>query len=215
MGTRRSKRRYVSAVRRQGADATKTRILDAARGLFARRGIDQVTIEQMARKANVAASTVYALYRSKEGVLRALMRQTLFGPRFAAAMAKLEGVTAPVRLIALTAQVARAIYEGEADDLGLVRGASAFSPAVRKLEQEFEGLRLQMQKERLERLFARSQQKEGLTFAEAQRILWMYTSRDVYRMLVHEGDWTPERYEQWLSATLVEALVRSPRPPQS
>lgn len=93
------------------------------------------------------------------------MRATLFAPRFAAAIANLEGETAPVSLIDLTAQVARAIYEGEAVDLGLVRGASAFSPAVR-------------------------------------RILWMYTSRDVYRMLVHEGGWTPERYEQWLSATL-------------
>jgi hypothetical protein len=35
----------------------------------------------------------------------------------------------------------------------------------------------------------------------------MYTSRDVYRMLVHAGGWTPDRYESWLSETLVSALV--------
>ena len=35
----------------------------------------------------------------------------------------------------------------------------------------------------------------------------MYTSRDVYRMLVQEGGWAPDRYQQWLSGTLVEALV--------
>ena len=44
-----------------------------------------------------------------------------------------------MRGIALTAHVARAIYEGENSELGLLRGASAFSPALRKLEPEFEG----------------------------------------------------------------------------
>jgi len=37
----------------------------------------------------------------------------------------------------------------------------------------------------------------------AGRIVWMYTSRDVYRMLVHDGGWAPDRYQQWLSRTLV------------
>jgi hypothetical protein len=27
-------------------------------------------------------------------------------------------------------------------------------------------------------------------------------------MLVHEGGWTPDQYQQWLSDTLVNALVR-------
>ncbi|MGE5539313.1 MAG: hypothetical protein ACM30I_11905 [Gemmatimonas sp.] len=35
----------------------------------------------------------------------------------------------------------------------------------------------------------------------------MYTSRDVYRMLVHDGGWTPDRYQQWLSEMLLDALV--------
>ena len=48
----------------------------------------------------------------------------------------------------------------------------------------------------------------GLALDEARRILWMYTSRDVYRMLVQEGGWTPARYEAWLSETLVAALVK-------
>jgi len=37
--------------------------------------------------------------------------------------------------------------------------------------------------------------------------MWMYTSREVYRMLVTEGGWTPDRYQEWLSQTLVAALV--------
>ena len=37
----------------------------------------------------------------------------------------------------------------------------------------------------------------------------MYTSRDIYRMLVHESGWTPDQYQSWLSDTLVTTLVDS------
>ena len=163
---------------------------------------------QIAKRAKVSLSTVFALYKSKEGILRELMRSALFGQRFQAAIGRMHGTTDPVKLIALTANVARAIYEAESADLGLVRGVSAFSPALRKLEREFEDLRFQMQKERVVRLFAQSKQRKGLTLDEARRIMWMYTSRDVYRLLVQEGGWAPDRYQKWLSLTLVNELVR-------
>ncbi len=201
------KRQYVSELRNQAADVTKSRVLNAAKSLFVRHGIDGVTIAQIAEKADVATSTIYALYKSKDGILRGLMTAALFGSRFQEAQAQLEGVTDPVRLVMLSAHVARAIYEGESAELGLMRGASAFSPALRKLEQEFEKIRFEMQEERIRLLFAQSRQRSGLELDDARRILWMYTSRDVYRMMVHEGGWTPDRYQQWLSDTLVHALV--------
>ena len=206
--SRTRKRQYSSDLRNQAADATKGRVLNAAKALFVRHGVDKVTIAQIAKRADVAASTVYALYKSKEGILRGLMSAALFGARFREAQARLEGVTDPIRLISLSAHVARAIYEGESSELGLLRGASAFSPALRKLEQEFEKVRFEMQEERIKLLFAQAKARSGLGPDEARRILWMYTSRDIYRMLVHEGGWTPDRYQQWLSDTLMHALVR-------
>jgi len=197
----------VSQVRSQAADVTKDRVLRAAKALFMRRGIDRTTIAQVAAKADVSVPTVYALYKSKEGILRELMKAALFGQRFEAAQANLNGVDDPVRLLALTAHVARAIYEAESSELGLLRGASAFSPALRKLEREFENIRFAMQETRIRLLFARSKQRKGLELEEARRILWMLTSRDVYRMLVHEGGWTPDRYQEWLSDAIVNGLV--------
>lgn len=201
------KRKYESDQRGQSAEATKTRVLNAARSLFILHGIDKVTIAQIAEKAKVAGSTIYALYKSKEGLLRALMRAALFGPRFQAAQAQLAGISDPVRLIALSANVARAIYESESAELGLMRGTSAFSPALRKLEEEFEKIRFDMQEERMKALFAGKKAKSGLDYATARRLLWMYTSRDIYRMLVHESGWTPDQYQAWLSDTLVATLV--------
>lgn len=203
------KRQYVSKTRSQAADATKARVLRAARALFVRHGIDRTTVAQVAAKARVSVPTVYALYKSKEGILRELMSAALFGQGFQAAHAKLKGISDPIKLIALTAHVARAIYNAESSELGLMRGASAFSPPLRKLEREFEKIRFDMQEERVRLLFAQSRQKKGLGLDEARRILWMYTSRDVYRMLVHESGWTPDQYQSWLSETLVSSLVSS------
>jgi len=201
------RRRYVSAQRHEAAEATRARVLDAAKALFSERGIDKVTIAEIARGAGVASSTVYALYASKAGILRALMQASMFGPRYQAARQVLDGVTDPVLLIELTGRVARAIYEAESEELGLLRGASTFSADLRGLEAEFENLRRDMQKARLELLFAHGRARSGLDFARAQQLLWMYTGRDIYRMLVHDGGWTPDEFEAWLSRTLVAALV--------
>jgi len=201
-------RRYSSKYREQAAEDTRARVLGAAKALFARHGIDRVTIAQIAVKAGVAGSTVYALYKSKDGILQAIVRGALFGERFESAQAVMEGVTDSAMLVALTAHVARAIYESESSQLGLIRGASAFSLALRKIEAEYEKLRFDMQAERIALLFSQAKAKQGLDVPKARRIMWMYTGRDVYRMLVQEGGWTPDAYQDWLSATLLEALVR-------
>lgn len=201
------KRAYSSSLRTEAADETRARILASAKALFSRRGIDAVTISEIAGKSGVAGSTVYAIFKSKEGILRSLMEQSLFGERYQSAQQVFAGLDDPVEMIALTSHVSRAIYESESSDLGLLRNVSGYSPALRKIEQEFEQLRYEMQGERLRRLFAAGKAKKGISHDEARRIMWMYTSRDVYRMLVIEGGWTSDRYQEWLSQTLLAALL--------
>ncbi|KYG01841.1 hypothetical protein BE21_55795 [Sorangium cellulosum] len=168
-----------------------------------------MTIDDIAKRARVSGSTVYALFKSKEGILGALIETALFGERYQAANARLDGVTDPVRQIALTPAVARAIYESESAELGLIRGASAFSPTLRKLEQVFEEKRFALQRSRVERLYAEGRAKKNLPLEKARRLLWMYTGRDIFRLLVQEGGWTPDEYETWLSETLIDALVEA------
>jgi AcrR family transcriptional regulator len=202
-----NRRAYSSSTRAEAADGTRARILASAKELFGAHGIDAVTIAEIADRAGVAGSTVYAVFKSKEGILRALMEQSLFGGRFQSVQQILAGVSDPVEAIARTSHVARAIYESESSDLGLLRNVSGLSPALRKIEEEFERMRFSMQGDRLRRLFDTGKAKPGISLDEARRILWMYTSRDVYRMLVIEGGWTADRYEEWLAQTLIVALV--------
>ena len=74
----RVKRAYDSSARKGASEATQRRILEVSRRLFSRGGIDGVTIAAIAGQADVAASTVYALFGSKAGILRALMLRALF-----------------------------------------------------------------------------------------------------------------------------------------
>lgn len=201
------RRRYFSDRRTLEAEATRARILVSAKRLIVRNGIDKVTIAEIAGKAGVAESTVYAAYKSKEGILRALMEQSLFGGQYRAAQAMLAGIEDPVQLIAVTARVARAVYESEREDLGLLREISGYSPLLRDVEAQFDQMRYDLQKDRIERLFSAGRAQRGLTLDEARRIMWALTSRDLYRMLVVEGGWEPQRYEDLLAQMLKSSLV--------
>ena len=201
------KRAYDSRRREKAAAATRERVLRTATTLFARRGIDAVTINELAERAGVSGATVYALFKSKAGVIRALVERVIFGSRYQAAIDRLNAEGDPVAQIRMTASVARAIYEGEAVELGLLRGASAFSVALRKMEHELEKQRFALQEARVSKLYAAKKGNETLSIERARVLLWMYTSRDVYRLLVQEGGFSPDEYEQWLAGTLVDALV--------
>jgi len=203
------KRSYRSDSRDAAAMRTRTRVLEAGRYLFCRRGIDDTTIAQVAERAGVSAATVYATVKSKAGLMHALFHDAIFGPRFEQAQLRLAGVTDPIERIALTAHVARAVYEGEHAELGVLMKASAFSPELRRTLQKFEQLRREMQRDRIDALFRAGRARPGLGRDSAADILWMLTGRDVYYKLVHESGWSPDEFQQWLERTLVEGLTDS------
>jgi AcrR family transcriptional regulator len=203
----RRKRAYDSSRRGDAARKTRARVLAAAQRLYSTRPVETVTLATIAKAAGVSPSTIYATFASRDGILRALMEGALFGPHYAAATARLTEETDPIRSLALTASVARAIYEGETRALGRLRDMAAGSVTLRAIEQEFERVRYARQEERVIRLFAAGKARPGLGLDEARRVLWMYSSRDVYRMLVTEGGWTPAAYERWLADAILRALV--------
>jgi AcrR family transcriptional regulator len=201
------KRPYRSQARAESADRTRASVLDAGKFLFSRKGIDATTMAQIAERAKVSEATVYATVKSKSGLLQALMRDAMFGPRFQQAQDQLAGVTDPVRRIALTAHVARAIYEAESAELSLLMKSAAFSPELRKSQQAFEALRRKMQQERIDALFAARRARKGVSREAAATLMWMYTSREVFQKLVHESGWSADAYQDWLERTLVEGLT--------
>src|SRR5258708_32790035 len=74
VGERRS---YNSSLRREQAQVTRARILDAASRLFASRGYRAVTVEDIAAEAAVAYQTVYAVFGTKITIARDILWSSL------------------------------------------------------------------------------------------------------------------------------------------
>src|SRR3954451_24175054 len=73
------KRRYNSPRRQEQAAATRRSILDAAASLFERQGYAATTMEAIAVGGGVALKTVYVVFETKRGLLRALWGLRLKG----------------------------------------------------------------------------------------------------------------------------------------
>ena len=74
-------RKYSSPIRERQANQTRTNILDATQRLFLERGYAKTTVEAIAQEAGVAKQTVYAVFRSKNGIVAELLDRAVFTER--------------------------------------------------------------------------------------------------------------------------------------
>ena len=203
-----TRRRYDARLRSERASATRERILDAAKELFTARGVDTVTIGAIASAADVSAPTLYALFQSKTGILKAVVERSFFGARYAEIARQAETAKDPEEILRITASISRIILDTERAEIGLMRGVSALSPELKAIETELEAVRFRRQEARARLLVKTAPAARRLGLARVRDILWMYTGRDVYRMLVLERGWSSDEYENWLAETLIKALMR-------
>src|SRR5258708_2608043 len=113
------RRRYNSESRRANALETTRRILDVAKALFGKRGIDRVTIDEMSAAAGVSSPTVYALFRSKAGILKALIEGAFFGESYVVLAERTNTTNDPIELLHITASISRVIFDTEREEIGL------------------------------------------------------------------------------------------------
>src|SRR3977135_4561439 len=86
--TKIKKRPYKSLVRQRQAGDSRRRIVEATRQLLQSEGYAGMTIEAIAQRAEVSAQSVYAIFKSKTGILIELLDQAPFGPDYDEAVRK-------------------------------------------------------------------------------------------------------------------------------
>ena len=200
------KRIYKSETRSAQAAQTRSRLLAAARKLFHSEGFEGVTIEKLAQDAQVSIPTVYALFKSKRGILRALMDAALPTPQYEALLQEVDQEKTAEGLLMIAAKIARQMYDAERAQMDIFRGSAVLSPEFKKLEKEREQRRYKRQEESMKRVVKKSLIK-GLSLTKARDILWAFTGRDIYRLFVIEQGWTSEEYEKWLAQLLIKTLL--------
>ncbi|HEY6990886.1 MAG TPA: TetR/AcrR family transcriptional regulator [Bryobacteraceae bacterium] len=201
------KRPYKSAVRERQAGDTRRRIVDATRQLLESEGYAGMTIEAIARRAEVSAQSVYAVFKSKAGILSELLDQSMFGADYEDAVRQALSATDPETRLRLAARIARQIHDAQSAVFDLLRGAGVVAPELAKLEQQRECVRYERQERMIVSLRDARRLRPELDYRTARDILWMFTARDVYRMLVRERGWTSQKYQEWLADSLVGALL--------
>jgi AcrR family transcriptional regulator len=202
------KRPYHSRARQRQAEETRRRILAATRELFASRGYAGTTLEAIAEQALVSPKTIAAVFGSKRAILAEVVHPDAFGPHVQHLLDELRATPEPELRVALVAQITRQAYEPLVLELELLRTAHAVAPELAELAREIETRRRQNQGRLVAYLDEHHMLRQGLPVEEATDVLWTLTSYDLYRMLVVERRWEPERYETWLAQLLTQQLLQ-------
>ena len=188
-------------------------VVDAARTLFLDRGYGGTTIEAISELADVPPATVYRLFSSKHGILKALIDVSIVGDDDSVAMADRPHVRAQLAEADPRAQLA-----------GFVKIASSVNARVAPIyrilvsaagsDQEAAALldELTQQRQAGQRLIARSLSRAGSLRPEhrardAADLIHALLSPELYRLLVLDRHWGLERYERWLTQTLEDQLL--------
>lgn len=201
------KRPYKSIARNTQAAQTRARILASAKNLFELEGFEYVTIEKIAQAASVSIPTVYSIFQSKCGVLRALLDEALPSDQFNALVEKSIHEKSPQERLGISAKIARQMYDAERARMSIFRGAAVLAPEFRDLEKEREMRRYTRQEVTIRAMVKENSLTEGLSATKARDILWALTGRDMYRMFVVEQRWTSDEYEKWLTQLLISTLI--------
>jgi AcrR family transcriptional regulator len=205
--------------RAEKAERTASRIVDAARTLFAGQGYSSTTIEQIADHADVAIETVYSRFKNKPGLLSAVLGTTVTGasdPERLLETADYRAVAAAEdqrEQVRLLAHLSRRTLERIATTSHILETAGS-KDAQRALDQQLE-YRIAVQRRCIDLIAANGPLREGLTADEAGATYSALSSPTNYRMLTGKLGWSPEHVERWLAESLERLLLDSRRGPQA
>jgi AcrR family transcriptional regulator len=188
-------------------------VVTAARSLFLERGYGGTTIDAISDRADVPPATVYRLFASKLGILKALLDVSIAGDEAEVAVPDRPATKAlfatddPREQLSGFVGLTRDINSRAAPLYEILTGAARADPDAAALLDEYSRQRHEGQRRIARALARRGALRDGLRPREAEDIIHAMMSPEVYRLLVVERGWTAARYASWLSDTLVGQLL--------
>ena len=203
------------AARQARTRRTRAAVVEAARGLFVERGYAATTVEAICDRSDTPQATVYRLFASKLGILKAVLDVSIGGDARPVAMLDRPQVRALLTdedpqnqlggFAALVSEVmgrVGLVHRILADAARSDQGAASLLADIAR--QRHEGQR------RIAHSLARQGAlRPGLRERDAADIIHALASPEVYGLLVFDRGWSGERYEKWLRSILSDQLLRS------
>jgi AcrR family transcriptional regulator len=188
-------------------------VVTAARTLFLDRGYAGTTVDAISEESDVPPATVYRLFSSKLGILKAVLDVSIAGddapvpipdrPQVRAALAS----TDPRERLAGFVGITRDINSRAAPVYQILVSAAAADPDAADLLAGLTRQRREGQRQIVRGLAGSGALRPDLRPREAEDIVHALMSPEIYRLLVVDRKWTPDRYADWLAKTLADQLL--------
>ncbi len=206
------KRPYDSTRRREQANETRLRIIEAAHELFVEKGYGRTTIAEVASGAGVAVETVYATFRNKSTLLHQVWYATFRGdaddtrlldrPEIQAVLAEPDLATR----FRAHAVVITPVFRRITPLLRALQGAATSEPDAAGMLAEFDERRLDAIDHYARAAAATG--RLGVTEQECRDLLFATMDGALWHRLVQERGWSDDRFGEWLGGLWVAQLVR-------
>jgi AcrR family transcriptional regulator len=200
--------------RRDQAEATRRRVLDAAVRLFVERGYHATTIESIAAAADVSVETIYKRFGTKAGMLKAAREAAVADApepdEFFAFPAPpieeaLRASTDPATQLRTLAEFSSRRIERLAPFHRMLRSAGTGDPELGAFIAADHAARRERQRDNLHTIAATAPLR--LLPQDAADTYSALANPDVYLLLVDQFGWTAEQYRTWLIDTTARLLL--------
>jgi AcrR family transcriptional regulator len=191
-------------------------VIEAARTLFLERGYAATTIEAISDLSDVPSATVYRLFSSKLGILKQLFNVSIAGDDEGVPLVDRPHVQAlvsdpdPRKQLSGFVGISRGIMARTEPVYRILVSAAGSDPDAAALLAEQTRHRQQGQGQIAGLLAREGALRPELSERDAVDIIHALMSPEVYRLLVGDRGWHPERYEQWLKGILIDQLLPTP-----
>jgi AcrR family transcriptional regulator len=193
--------------RREKAQATRQRIVEAALAAFLDRGYSGTTMDSVASEAGVAVQTVYFVFHTKGDLLQAVYEHLVLGPERVP-----PHLTRWWRAVEEEPEVVPAVRTLVSGSMDLLVRAA---PLVRMVlgdetareGYEFnEGLRRDGYEVLVRTLTSKHPLRPEVTPERARDVLLLLTGPQLYAQLARDMKWSREEIEEWMTTSVLQQL---------
>jgi TetR/AcrR family transcriptional regulator, regulator of cefoperazone and chloramphenicol sensitivity len=199
---------YTSPLRRRQAEETRSKVVEAARRLFAHNGFAATTIADVAREAGVSQQTIYGGFGGKQGLVVALIDLIDRDSDVPASLGRLLASDDPDEILDLAARIPRSVVERSGDLIVALAGAAPTDEAAAAAIAEGRKRHDAALAHAVSRLHGMGALREGVDADEAAAAFATLTSDSTFARLTERHGWDLDTCERWMRETLRTLYLR-------
>jgi AcrR family transcriptional regulator len=206
------KRPYDASGRHAQARARRLAVVLAARELFERSGFRATTVAAVAAHAGVSPESIYKTFGTKAALAKAVFDLVIAGddePVPVAERPAMQAVREEPDVRRKIAMFVEGLAQRQASSASvqiLIRDGRHTDDSLAPVWAALSDEGLVGMAALARHLLDTGQLRDGVDVIEVRDVLWNYLAIDTFERLVLTRGWSRERYTQWLTRTIVDAI---------